>query len=73
MIGSKLCQVTHVGMTVSGPAAVKIEDGTELVLRASAFFNIPVVHDSWVVNVEEYVSLHPLGADAYDKSPGPVL
>lgn len=63
--GTPLCEVEHVGLVVSGAAAVRMADGTEIVLRAGDFFAIPAGHDSWVIGDEEYVSLHLLGADAY--------
>jgi mannose-6-phosphate isomerase-like protein (cupin superfamily) len=50
---------------VSGAAAVWMQDGIELVMKAGDFFAIPPGHDSWVVGDELYVSLHLLGADDY--------
>ena len=63
--GEELCQVEHLGYVVSGSAAVLMEDGTELVMKAGDFFAIPPGHDSWVVGDEPYVSLHLMGADEY--------
>ncbi len=63
--GSELCEVEHIGMVVSGRAAVKMRDGTELVLEPGDVFAIPPGHDSWVVGDEPYVSLHLLGATDY--------
>jgi Cupin domain len=60
-----LCQVEHVGWVVSGQAAVKMEDGTERVMRAGEFFYVPPGHDSWVVGDEPYVSLHLMGSEDY--------
>jgi quercetin dioxygenase-like cupin family protein len=65
--GTKSCQVEHVGMTLSGCCAVKMDDGREHLLRAGDFFYVAPGHDSWVVGEEPYVSLHFLGADAYAK------
>jgi mannose-6-phosphate isomerase-like protein (cupin superfamily) len=59
------CQVEHVGMVISGRAAVLMDDGTEVVMEPGDLFNVPPGHDSWVVGEEPYVSLHFLGADAY--------
>jgi hypothetical protein len=59
------CQVEHVGLVVSGQAAVLMDDGTEQVLKPGYLFHIAPGHDSWVVGDEEYVSLHFLGADDY--------
>ena len=65
--GESLCQVEHVGLVVSGAAAVKMADGTERVMREGELFYVPPGHDSWVVGDEPYVSLHFLGADEYTK------
>jgi quercetin dioxygenase-like cupin family protein len=59
------CQVEHVGLVVSGQAAVLMDDGTELVMRPGDLFHVPPGHDSWVVGDEPYVSLHFLGAESY--------
>jgi quercetin dioxygenase-like cupin family protein len=59
------CQVEHVGLVVSGEAAVLMDDGTELVMKPGDLFHVQPGHDSWVVGDEPYVSLHFLGADDY--------
>jgi hypothetical protein len=64
-VGAELCVVEHVGMVVSGRAAVRMADGTELVMEPGDVFAIPPGHDSWVVGDEPYVSLHLLGASDY--------
>ena len=64
-VGATLCEVEHVGMVVSGRAAVMMADGTELVMEPGDVFAIPPGHDSWVVGDEPYVSLHLLGASDY--------
>jgi mannose-6-phosphate isomerase-like protein (cupin superfamily) len=58
------CQVEHVGMVLSGRAAVVGPDYDEVV-EAGDVFAVPPGHDSWVVGDAPYVSLHFLGADAY--------
>lgn len=60
--GATMCEVEHVGMVVSGRAAVRMADGTELVMEPGDVFAIPGGHDSWVVGDEPYVSLHLQGA-----------
>jgi Cupin domain len=65
--GEKLCQVEHVGLVVSGRAAVAMEDGTERVMGPGDFFYVPPGHDSWVVGDEPYVSLHIMGSEEYAK------
>jgi hypothetical protein len=62
------CHVEHVGLVVSGTAAVAFDDGRIAELRAGNLFYVPPVpHDSWVVGDERYVSLHFLGAEKYAK------
>jgi quercetin dioxygenase-like cupin family protein len=63
--GESMCRVEHVGLVLGGQAAVKMEDGTEKVMRAGEFFYVPPGHDSWVVGDEPYVSLHILGSEDY--------
>jgi quercetin dioxygenase-like cupin family protein len=63
--GTDTCQVEHVGMVVSGQAAVLMDDGTEMVMKPGDIFHVPPGHDSWIVGEEPYVSLHFLGADEY--------
>ena len=63
--GADLCEVEHVGLVLSGQAAVKMADGTEKVMAEGDFFFVPPGHDSWVVGDEPYVSLHMLGGESY--------
>jgi hypothetical protein len=65
LVGAELCEVEHVGMVISGRAAVRMADGRELVMGPGDVFAIPPGHDSWVVGDEPYVSLHLLGASGY--------
>ena len=63
--GVSLCQVEHVGLVLSGRAAVKMADGAERIMREGDFFYVPPGHDSWVVGDEPYVSLHVMGGESY--------
>jgi quercetin dioxygenase-like cupin family protein len=66
--GTALCEVEHVGMVVSGTAAVAFEDGRVIELHAGSLFYVPSTpHDSWVVGEAPYVSVHLMGADHYAK------
>jgi len=64
-VGTKSCQVEHVGMVVSGTAVAAMDDGKIIEVRAGDIFFVPPGHDSWVVGNEPYVSIHLLGADQY--------
>ena len=66
--GESSCQVEHVGLVLSGRAAVRMDDGTERVMSAGELFHVPPGHDSWVVGDEPYVSLHVLGSERYAAS-----
>jgi hypothetical protein len=63
--GTKRCATEHVGIVVSGSAAVMDASGKVTEMRAGDVFHITGEHDSWVIGDEPYVSLHLLGADAY--------
>lgn len=65
--GTKSCQVEHVGLVFTGRAAVRMDDGSEIILNPGDLFYVPPGHDSWVVGDEPYVSLHFLGAESYAK------
>jgi quercetin dioxygenase-like cupin family protein len=65
--GEHLCHVEHVGLVISGRAAVAMEDGTERIMGPGDFFYVPPGHDSWVVGDEPYVSLHIMGSEEYAK------
>jgi hypothetical protein len=64
-LGQRSCPIEHVGLVLSGQAAVKMDDGTERVMKAGDFFYVPPGHDSWVVGDEPYVSYHLMGASEY--------
>jgi uncharacterized RmlC-like cupin family protein len=67
-LGQTHCNVEHVGMVVSGSAAIGMDDGRVIAMRAGDLFYTPPGppgHDSWVIGDEPYVSLHFLGADHY--------
>jgi quercetin dioxygenase-like cupin family protein len=63
--GTRSCEVEHVGIVISGRAAVLMDDGAETILQAGDAFYVPPGHDSWVVGGEPYVSLHLQGASRY--------
>ena len=65
--GQSSCDVEHLGIVVSGQAAVRMADGEEIVLSAGDIFSVPAGHDSWVVGEEPYVSVHFIGAESYAK------
>jgi mannose-6-phosphate isomerase-like protein (cupin superfamily) len=67
-VGATRCNVEHIGLVLSGTAAVVFDNGRVVELRAGELFYVPPVpHDSWVIGEEPYVSLHFLGAERYPK------
>ena len=71
-VGATRCPVEHIGIVLTGAAAVAFDDGHVVTLRAGELFHIPPVpHDSWVVGDEPYVSLHMLGASHYATADAP--
>lgn len=64
-LGKKSCDVEHVGLVVSGRAAVAMDDGRVIEIKAGDTFYIRPGHDSWVIGEEPYVSLHLMGASHY--------
>ena len=63
--GAKSCVVEHVGLVVSGRAAVAMDDGRIIEMNPGDLFYVAPGHDSWVVGDEPYVSLHFNGANEY--------
>jgi hypothetical protein len=64
-LGKELCDVGHLGLVLSGRAAVAFADGQVIEMKAGDIFHIPPGHDSWVIGDEPYASLHLIGAGAY--------
>ena len=53
-------------MVLSGTATASFKDGRVIELTAGSLFHIPAEpHDNWVVDNEEYVSLHFLDPASY--------
>ncbi|HEY7505307.1 MAG TPA: AraC family ligand binding domain-containing protein [Gemmatimonadales bacterium] len=64
-VGAARCSVEHVGLVVTGVAAVAFADRVLEMKPGDLFYVPPEPHDSWVVGDEPYVSLHLLGASDY--------
>ena len=66
LVGTKFCEVEHLGMVIAGIATVAFKDGEIYTLeKGDIFYVSPQPHDSWVVGDQEYISLHFLGAEKY--------
>jgi hypothetical protein len=65
VVGTTSCAIEHVGIVMSGRAAIAMDDGETAEVGPGDIFHVLPGHDSWVVGDEPYVSLHLLGADSY--------
>jgi hypothetical protein len=65
IVGTKTCEVEHLGLVISGQAVAAMDDGTIIELTAGTLFHVGPGHDSWVVGDQPYVSIHFLGAEDY--------
>jgi quercetin dioxygenase-like cupin family protein len=63
--GERSCQVEHVGLVLSGQAAVLTDEGRKIVMKPGRFFYVPPGHDSWVVGDQPNVSIHITGSESY--------
>jgi mannose-6-phosphate isomerase-like protein (cupin superfamily) len=55
--GTDLCQVTHLGLVVSGRCRVVMENGTALDLGPGDAVSIPAGHDAWTLGDEPFVTV----------------
>ena len=67
--GTDSCQFHHIGVAISGNAMIKMEDGTELQVKAGDVFDVPPGHDSWVIGDESYVAIIWGGWRGWGKPP----
>ena len=56
-MGTRSCQVHHLGHSVSGVLHVVMDDGEELDIPPDSIFDIPPGHDAWVVGDEPWVTV----------------
>jgi quercetin dioxygenase-like cupin family protein len=66
--GKPSCEVSHLGLVLSGRNRVQMDDGRVIDLGPGDVFEIGPGHDSWVVGDEPYVSIHFLGAEQYART-----
>jgi hypothetical protein len=66
-MGRTSCDVSHIGLVVSGRNRITMDDGRVFEIGPGDLFAIGPGHDSEVLGDEPYVSLHLMGADAYAK------
>ena len=57
IMGTKSCQVHHLGHAVSGILHVVMDDGDALDIPPGSIYEIPPGHDAWVVGGEPWVTV----------------
>src|SRR5271168_4973665 len=55
LVGSTICEATHLGVVLSGRQRIRLNDGTELEIGPGEVFHIPPGHDGWAVGAEPCV------------------
>ncbi len=67
--GTESCQFHHIGVGISGSAMIRMDDGTEMLIKPGDVFDIPPGHDQWVVGEESAVSIIWGGWRGWGKQP----
>jgi class 3 adenylate cyclase len=57
IMGTRSCQVHHLGHSVSGVLHVETDDGESVEVLPDSIFEIPPGHDAWVVGDEPWVTV----------------
>lgn len=69
IMGTRTCQVHHLGHSVSGVLHVETDDGQALDIPPDSIFEIPPGHDAWVVGDEAWVTVEWTSARLVGVSP----
>jgi class 3 adenylate cyclase len=67
--GTRSCQHRHLGYTISGSLHVRMDDGTELIIRPGDAYEIPPGHDGWVEGDDAWDSVEFTSARTFAVSP----
>lgn len=62
------CQLSHVGIVLSGRITTRMADGTLKTMVAGDAYTIPPGHDAWVDGDEPLVAIEIMSADVYAKA-----
>ena len=65
MAATDSCQISHLGIALSGRMHIKMDDGTEREFGPGEVVNIPPGHDGWVVGNEPAVFIDITGMENY--------
>ena len=55
--GTQSCQFHHIGVGIQGSGIIRMDDGTEVEIRAGDVFDIPPGHDQWITSDEPAISI----------------
>lgn len=69
IVGTRSCQLRHVGYTIAGALRVRMDDGTEMVIHAGEAYEIPPGHDGWVEGDVPWESVEFTSGHAFGRSP----
>lgn len=57
LVGTRTCQIRHLGYTISGAVHIVMDDGETLDIGPGTVFEVPAGHDKWVLGDEPWVSI----------------
>lgn len=57
LVGTKACQIRHLGYVISGLIRIVMDDGQTLDVGPDSVYDIPPGHDKWVVGDEPWVTI----------------
>jgi hypothetical protein len=69
IVGTRSCQLRHVGYAMSGSLRVTMDDGTELVIGRGDGYEIPPGHEVEVIGDEPWDSVEFASAQAFGVGP----
>ena len=69
IMGTRSCQVHHLGHSVSGVLRVVADDGQAMDIPPDSIFEIPPGHDAWVVGDEPWVTVEWTSAHVVGVAP----
>lgn len=64
-MGTRTCQVRHLGAALSGHLHVAMEDGSEMEIQGGDAYEIPPGHDGWVVGEAPWVAVEYASARVF--------
>jgi class 3 adenylate cyclase len=68
IVGTEWCEIHHMGYTVSGRLHTQMADGSMIEFGPGDVFEIPPIHDAWVVGDEPWISIDWSGRRFYGKA-----